>query len=135
MSNNKLYQTWIKMKARCHNHKSSSYHNYGGRGIKVCDRWLKSFENFYEDMGDRPEGMTLDRIDNDGDYSPENCRWATSSEQARNTRNTKWYTINGVEMCLTDWCKHYGIHITTVRSRLMRGETITEALRIKETCE
>lgn len=77
------------MKARCNNPKSTNYDNYGGRGIKVCDRWMASFENFREDMRDCPPGLTIDRIDVDGNYEPKNCKWATRSEQMRNTRFTK----------------------------------------------
>lgn len=79
------YNTWASMKQRCLNPNSPKYRLYGGRGITICDRWLK-FENFLADMGERPPGLTLDRIDNDGDYEPGNCRWATSTQQIANRR-------------------------------------------------
>lgn len=83
------YQSWICMRNRCYYKKDISYKYYGERGITVCDRWLDSFENFYEDMGDRPDGKSIDRINNEGNYEPTNCKWSTAKEQANNTRRNK----------------------------------------------
>lgn len=101
MSTSKIYRVWAGMIKRCTNPNDSHYIDYGGRGIKVCDRWLDSFENFYEDMGERPEGFTLDRVNNDKNYSPENCRWVTKEEQVRNQRKKKNNTsgATGVFYC------------------------------------
>lgn len=82
------YSAWLAMRQRCYNPKSQRFKYYGGRGIKICSRWLTSFDNFIEDMGRRPKGKSLDRIDVDGDYEPDNCRWATQTEQIVNRRDS-----------------------------------------------
>lgn len=100
------YRIWTKMKLRCHDPNNSRYAGWGGRGIKVCKRWRDSFENFFADMGRRPSKRhSLDRIDNDGDYKPSNCRWALPGQQARNSRFARWIEIDGIRLCVTDWCK------------------------------
>ena len=98
------YHIWQHMKARCSNPNRSYYHRYGGRGIKVCDRWLNSFENFYKDMGDCPSSKhTIDRIDNDQGYFKENCKWATRKEQCRNRTNTVIIDYKNQKKSLMDW--------------------------------
>lgn len=103
-----LHRTWLMMRSRCSNPKDSSYKNYGGRGIRVCDRW-NDFANFLKDMGERPDGMTLDRKDVDGDYTPENCRWATTLEQNRNKTNTVFVEIDGVKESVPAASERLGI--------------------------
>jgi hypothetical protein len=109
------------MKQRCFNPNAPDFDRYGGRGITVCERWRTSFSNFLTDMGERPEGMTLDRIDVDGDYTPENCRWATSSEQQRNTRVSINLTINGETRSIMEWAKVAAVHVGVMRRRFHAG--------------
>lgn len=116
-----IYGIWHNMKVRCYRESNHAYKRYGGRGIKVCDRWLESVENLYADMGDRPTpSHSLDRINNDGNYCPENCRWATDAEQSRNTSANRLLTYKGKTMCLTDWANHLGMSNATFRDRLDR---------------
>lgn len=99
-----LYPVWSGMKRRCCKKTHKNYKHYGGRGIKVCDRWLNSFDNFIEDMGDRPSPeYQLGRMDNDGDYCPENCRWVTKKENQRNKRNNVCITAFGETKCVVEW--------------------------------
>lgn len=113
MSYTKTYESWESMKSRCYREKDASYHNYGGRGIKVCERWLESFENFYEDMGDKPDGYSLDRIDPNGNYEPSNCRWSDWTEQAINRRQKPNKTgHNNIEEILSGGIKKYRTTIT-----------------------
>jgi hypothetical protein len=106
------YRSWQNMKSRCISANNPAYANYGGNGISVCSRWM-SFENFYEDMGERPAGTSLDRIDNDKGYSHENCRWATSTQQNRNRRNVKLFDGK----TLTELTALHGVKPSTVRQR------------------
>lgn len=103
------YDSWSHMKGRCRNKNDKFFHNYGGRGIEICERWGKSFEAFINDMGKRPEGYTLDRIDVNGMYCPDNCRWATKSEQDNNRRRTVWVNVKGVKMSFTQACRKLNI--------------------------
>lgn len=115
------YQTYQRMIARCCNPKNERYYAYGGRGITICDRWKASFQNFYDDMGPRPDGCSIERIDVNGNYEPSNCRWATLREQSRNTRRTIHFTHEGKTMCLTDWANHFGVSVQTAYKRYARG--------------
>jgi DNA-binding transcriptional ArsR family regulator len=116
------YATWGSMKDRCLNKKSAVWKNYGGRGIKVCKRWQKSFLNFLADMGRRPgKNFDLDRIDNDGDYKPSNCRWATRSQNIRNTRANFLIQIGGVNKCAAEWAEQIGSDRHTVLQRYKSG--------------
>lgn len=115
------YKIWTGIKNRCTNINSKDYKSYGGRGIKVCDRWLNSFENFLEDMGERENlYLSIDRIDTNGDYEPSNCKWATIKEQSRNKRNSIILTYKGETKDITTWCEELGLNYNTVKGRLFR---------------
>ncbi len=114
------YQRWKAMKRRCDNKKNKDWHNYGGRGIKVCKEWIESFETFIADMGSCPIGYSLDRIDSNGDYSKENCRWTSNLEQARNKRCVPYITKNGVTKTANEWAKENGIKRSTYSMRLCK---------------
>lgn len=109
MSSKRIYKTWVSIKGRCYNTKDNSYYKYGGRGIKMCDRWFNSFINFFQDMGERPTpNHSIDRIDNNGNYEPNNCRWATTKEQSDNKRNTKKIFFKNKEWSILDFTKEIG---------------------------
>lgn len=115
------YQVWASMKARCSNPKVRKWSTYGGRGIKVCERW-QEFQNFHADMGPRPPGTTLDRYPNqDGDYEPGNCRWATHEEQHNNKRDNHRVTIAGRDQTIMQWARESGINKNTLLSRVVQG--------------
>lgn len=123
MSRTKVYQVWRGMIKRCHLDTSPGYANYGGRGIKVCERW-HSFEAFYQDMGTPPSGMSIDRIDNNAGYAPENCRWATSKEQANNRRTSLRVSVDGEQMSISEVSNRYGIPLPTLYWRNSHGKAL-----------
>lgn len=130
-----LYSLWTQMKQRCLNPRDDKFPAYGGRGIKVCAEWLNSFEVFARDMGPRPYGMSIERMDNDGDYEPGNCRWATPREQSANKRNNIWVEWQGERMILGEAIRRSGLPTKAVEHRLRRGwdfdHALTAPLRIR----
>lgn len=120
MHSTATYICWQQAKKRCRCKNDKDYPSYGGRGIKFCRRWDK-FENFLADMGRKPEGLTLGRVDNDGPYHPDNCEWQTLKQQARNKRNTVYLTVGGVRKPLTQWAEESGLQHVTIRARLRAG--------------
>lgn len=123
------YSIWMNMRARCANPNSNRYEMYGGRGIRVCARWREDFLNFLNDMGRRPSlDHSIDRMDNDGNYTPENCRWATRKEQCRNRRTSRFLSFRGEEKTLAEWCEITGLPVSTVHARIKSGWTPDDAL-------
>lgn len=127
MANTPTYTVWEGIIGRCNNPKNYQYSYYGGRGIKVCERWL-DFQNFFTDMSEKPEGLTIDRIDVNGDYCPENCRWVDMKTQSNNRRNNHLIECDGVIKTLQQWSDETGIHIATIDRRLELGWSIHDAL-------
>jgi hypothetical protein len=128
MCSTSTYAIWDTMIARCHRPASKDYARYGAAGITVCDSWRQSFSAFLADMGERPPGLTLDRIDGALGYSPNNCRWATYAEQSRNSRIARMVSMNGKTQCITDWCREIGIAKGTVSARMAHGWSVEDAL-------
>lgn len=118
-STNRAYSVWHHMRARCSNKNHKDYPFYGGRGITVCERW-QTFDFFYEDMGEAPDGMELDREDNSRGYEPGNCRWITHLENSHNTRRCRYIEFGGERLLLTQWAKRLGISHVALRKRLAR---------------
>lgn len=128
MSRTPIHNLWWAMMTRCYNSNCPAFVDYGGRGIVVCERWHR-FENFYADMGERPDGRSLDRIDNDGPYCPENCQWAKATTQGRNQRGRTEYSAFGRSLLLVEWSELLGIPIATLWARIHKlGWPIERAL-------
>lgn len=135
-----LYAVWAAMKSRCLNPNNKSYPNYGGRGIHVCEAWQRSYTRFIEDMGSRPDGMSLDRLNNDGNYSCGNCAecvangwarnvvWASRTQQARNTRRNRRITIDGVTKTVPEWAEAQGLKAAIIHDRLLSGWPMDQAV-------
>ena len=123
-----LYRVWGAMKHRCANPNDKRFKNYGGRGITVCEEWQNDYLAFYKwaVSNGYKKGLTIDRIDTDGNYCPENCRWATPAQQNRNYSRNHLVTYNGKTMCIADWATHFGINRATVLFRLKQGKPLDE---------
>jgi len=129
MESHELYPTWRGMMSRCYDSRCPAFENYGGRGIRVDERW-HDVRIFIADMGERPRGASIDRIDNDGPYSPENCRWASSNQQQRNTRRNRVIEVDGYRATVAEMAEKYGIGYDTILERLNRGWDAKRAVTV-----
>lgn len=126
-----LYRVWLSMRERCNNPRNKRYAAYGARGITVCAEW-DDFEQFLRDMGDRPPGRSLDRIDNNGPYCKDNCRWATFTEQQWNTSKARWIEFNGQRKVLSEWARYFGVSSSHVHTMCKKhGEQAGLALLMR----
>lgn len=131
-SGTKTYYAWRSMRLRCYNSSNPSFHHYGGRGIVVCERWINDYDAFYSDMGECPNDMSLDRIDPNGNYEPNNCRWATQKQQSNNQRRSRKLSIGGETLTITEWAEKIGIRADTLFGRINRGKaSLTDAMSPK----
>ena len=121
------YKTWIVMRRRCNDPKHSKYKYYGGKGITVCERW-SDFGNFHADMGERPRGMTIGRVDNSKGYSPDNCKWVTWTEQQNNRSSNHTITYGGVTLSVADWSRKVGLSQSTLLARIHKGWSVERSL-------
>ena len=129
---NKSYRTWCGIKDRCLNSNTPSFKNYGGRGITVCDRWVNSFENFYEDMGEPSKELSIERVDNNKGYFKTNCKWATRSEQSRNKRNVRLITYKNKTQTILEWANEMGIKHGTMYVRFKKGWSVDKSLNFRQ---
>lgn len=130
----RLYSIWENIIQRTYNKNNTYYKNYGGRGIKVCDEWRNNFMTFYKWalINGYKDNLTIDRIDVDGNYELNNCRWVDRKQQMRNTRRNRYFNISGETHCLKEWCEIYNLKYDTVDARIRRNWTIEEALELNE---
>lgn len=132
MSGKGEWNVWCQMRQRCNNPNNHAYHRYGGRGIRVCERWASSFEAFISDMGPRPSRRhTIERIDNNGDYHPGNCKWATYAEQSINTSHVRLLDYNGRILPIAEWSRVTGVNASVISARLKRGWALGQALEFE----
>lgn len=133
MRGTRLYNIWRSMRQRCYNPKTINYHNYGGRGITVCEEWRNDFMNFYQWAMSTgySDGLTIDRKDTDGNYEPSNCKWATYKQQSNNKRNSKYIEFRGESRTISEWADIVGISYKVIWSRIKSGWSVEDALTRK----
>jgi len=127
-SNTKTYNSWRAMKDRCYSKNHIEYKRYGGKGITVCDRWINSYENFLKDMGEKPLGMSLDRINSKKNYEPKNCKWSSIKEQQNNKSTNVFIKFNGQSLTISQWADKFNMPSSRLRARIKRGWNFKDAI-------